>query len=81
MTTLDDKFKPQEGPPPAIPESEEEPPRGAKCGNPALRELWDLPKPPDLNLRERRPATEWLALLAFAAFLALSFILPLLRRR
>ena len=115
MTTLDDKFKPQEGPLPAVPESEEEPPRGVKCGTTAFRESWDLPKPPAFSRFESRPATDWLAVFgvgaaviafllwawpaqnterccrpelftdsrlpAVAAFLAVSFILLLLRRR
>ena len=116
MTTPDDKFNPQEGPLPAIPESEEEPPRGVKCGTTVFRDR-DLPEPRHLNRFESRPATDWLAVLgigsaafafllwawpgcalynallmcsheawfslarlpAVAAFLALSFILLLLR--
>ena len=78
MTTRDDKFKPQEPPLPAIPESEEEPwpfseavlPRGGvKCGNPALRESFGRPdsEPPDLSRFEPRPATDWLAVLGVGA--------------
>ena len=76
MTTLRDKFKPQEPPLPAIPESEEEPwpwpipeaelpPRKFVCGTPALSESFGRPdpEPPDLNRFERRPATDRLAVL------------------
>ena len=69
MTTPDDKFKPQEGRLPAVPEWEEEPPRGFRCGNPALEESLFRPdsEPPDLSRFEPRPATDWLAVLGVGA--------------
>ena len=75
MTTPKDKFEPQEGPLPAVPESEEELPRGVRCGNPTLREHIGRPdsEPPDLSRFEPRPATDWLAVIgvgsAMVAFL------------
>ena len=69
MTTPDDKFKPQEGRLPAVPEWEEEPPRGFRCGTPALSESLFRPdsEPPDLSRFEPRPATDWLAVLGVGA--------------